>query len=727
MPVDIATLVGQARTLLATGTPDAVDQAASMLEVVLDQAASSAPSTVTPTPATTATPSTLTAAAISPGTPPPPASGGTQAAAFKTPDTGGAPPPGANVPNSTPGEVSTTGDNSASAPSADTRKPAASVPTSATTATKGVDTMPDAPAINDGVPAVNAGGAPTLYFDNGDERIKSKLPQFMNALLNGGKKAIHKAFQVADSDQQFFDELYTASLHHVLDEGKINVGTMHNAEMSKGIVFGSKGFGAGDEDELRKGVSSSFAPGIYLQRLVKLMLPVVTPFRNRVYTEQAPLGAATAQWRTQLGYTNFIYAAAMSVAEASVALGSTTGTGQVINESSLTFAVPFVSTPNSNVVSLQAVAAGRGYDDPLQIAVIQSLTAMLKTEECNLLYGSNGSIAGPASVTSGSAASGSISAGSYTIKVSALTGQGWRYTQDIPSYNGSGSYSVGGVTFTTAGESAVTASGSFFTAGSAKITASWPAVPGAVAYNVYLTVSGSVSGWQQTVTWNNITWSTLPVAVGSGSAGPGANTTANANGYEGLVSWAELSTIYGQAIPKKSFTDQGGVALTLNGANSIKEWDAILKQLWVNWNIAPTLILCSPQAALHANAVVTSGSAGFPAYRIEAQNVQGQIVGGLMQTGYINKMAPWAENLPRIVDILAHPYMSDGSYLFLSESINYRMARETRGFKLETRIPYTYFPLGPQAPNYPFTVLVDEALECYHAGAQAAVAGVFDQ
>lgn len=678
---NIAELVGQARTLLSTGTPEAIDQAASILEVALDRAPQETPSTATPPPTPTGTPtgSTLTAA------------------------------------QSPPGKTSPTGDNS---PSSATTAPKPSIPTTE----KGVaDSMTTpTPEPNADLPAVTnpPQAGPEIFPLQGDARIRAKLPEFMNALVNGGPKAIQKAFKVAENDQMFFDELYNAALRKVLDDGKINY---DNRElMTKAVLFGTKGMGAGDEDELRKGVTSAFAPGIYLQRLVKLMLPVVTPFRNRVYTEQAPLGAVSAQWRAQLGFANFIYAAAMSVAEAGVTVGSTTGNGQTINESSLTFAAPFASTPNTNVVSLQAVAAGRGFDDPLQIGVIQSLTAMLKTEECNLLYMSNASIAMGA-VTAASATGGTIAAGSYNIKVSALTGQGWRYTQDISGYAGaSAGYSVGGVLFPTAGETAVTAAGSLFTAGSAKINATWAAVKGAVAYNVYLS-DGTNEYYQTTVTAPSVS---LSAKATTGSAGPSVNSTANTNGYEGLVSWAELATIYGQAIPSRTFTDQANAALTLNGANSIKEWDAVLKAQWVNWNMAPTLILCSPQSALHANAVITSGSAGFPAYRIEAQNVQGQIVGGLMQTGYINKFAPWAENLPRIVDILAHPYFPDGTYLFLSESINYRMARETRGFKLETRIPYTYFPLGPSAPHYPFTVLVDETLECYHPSAQAALAGV---
>ncbi len=698
-------LVGQARTLLSSiPGSDAVDQALSIMDVIADTAGSGVsatagtPSTVTPTPTVTGTGSTLAAAA-------PPASPSL--------------PPNVNSPavaNSTPGP-STTGDNSPSAP--DPKTPSTSVPTSPTPATKGADMTAAPAAENTGeVFDTNPPQAGLQVFAmEGDGRLRAKLPEFTNALVNGGRKAIEKAFLVAEKDQQFFDELYNAAMRKVLDDGKINYD--NRSMLNKAEIFGTRGLGAGEEAELRKGVSSSFAPGIYLQRLVKLMLPIVTPVRNRMFTEQAPLGAATAQWRAQLGFTNFIYAAAMSVAEAGVTIGSTTGTGQTINESSLTFASPFASTPNSNVVSLQAIAAGRGYDDPLQIAVIQSLTAMLKTEECNLLYMSNASIAMSA-VTAASAATGSLSAGSYTFKITALTGQGWRYTQDIPSYAGASTYSVGGQSFATAGETAVTSSGSFFVAASGKATATWPAVKGAVAYNVYLN-NATNEYWQATVTVPSVTISALAT---TGSSGPAANTTANTNGYEGLVSWAELATVYGQAIPTKSFTDQAGAALTLAASNSIKEFDTLLKNLWVNWNIAPTLILCSPQSALHANAVIASGSAGFSNYRIEATNVQGQIVGGLMQTGYTNKFANYTENMQRVVDILAHPYMPDGTFLFLSEMINYRMARETRGFKVETRIPYTYFPLGPTAPHYPFTVLVDETLECFHPSGQAAIAGV---
>jgi hypothetical protein len=92
--------------------------------------------------------------------------------------------------------------------------------------------------------------------------------------------------------------------------------------------------------------------------------------------------------------------------------------------------------------------------------------------------------------------------------------------------------------------------------------------------------------------------------------------------------------------------------------------------------------------------------------------------------GYVNKFAPMIGGIPRTVEIMGHPYVPNGTFSFLSESIPYPNARQATAWELETLIPYTYFPLAALNPSYPFMVLLSETLECYHPSAQAMVSGV---
>jgi hypothetical protein len=317
-----------------------------------------------------------------------------------------------------------------------------------------------------------------------------------------------------------------------------------------------------------------------------------------------------------------------------------------------------------------------------------------------------GSLAAPTGITATSSTTGgTLAAGSYTCRVSALTYRGW-----LAASKG-GSSPVGE---TTAGS----ATQQVTTGATSSIALTWPSVKGAVAYNVYVD-NASASRWVATVTINKYTVTAYP---GSGGSHPASNVSANANGFEGIISWCDLATIYDQVIPNKTFTDQAGSGLTTY-AGGINEFDTLLSALWTNWQIAPTLILTSANGVKHLTAKVLSTSQ-VSGYRIEVGSERGNITGGAFVTGYTNKFAPFADGLPRIIDVMAHPYMPDGAFKFLSESIPYPNARENRGFTLETLIPYTYFPLAQSSINYPFSMLVSETLECFHPSAQAAINGV---
>jgi hypothetical protein len=210
---------------------------------------------------------------------------------------------------------------------------------------------------------------------------------------------------------------------------------------------------------------------------------------------------------------------------------------------------------------------------------------------------------------------------------------------------------------------------------------------------------------------------------GSGNTVNNANTTANSNGYEGLIQWCEQSTIYGNALPGKvTPTDMAGAALTTSNSG-IVQFDAKLRTLWNDWQICPSLIIGSANAIGEVTNLLM-GLNNASLYRIEVSQERGTIAGGAMVTGYVNKYAPFADGSARYVDTMAHPYMPDGTFLFVTETIPYPMSREARGFCIETLIPYTYFPLAQTTLVYPFAVTLSESLLCFHPSVQTAITGV---
>ena len=112
-------------------------------------------------------------------------------------------------------------------------------------------------------------------------------------------------------------------------------------------------------------------------------------------------------------------------------------------------------------------------------------------------------------------------------------------------------------------------------------------------------------------------------------------------------------------------------------------------------------------------------------YRVELAPERGQFIGGMYIGGYLNKFAAsmlgnQAANIP----VWAHPYMVDGTYLFLTERIPYQYSREARGFALDVQTPYTYFELARTDRSFPFSTFFTECLKCYHPLSNASIAGV---
>lgn len=538
-------------------------------------------------------------------------------------------------------------------------------------------------------PASTKGPAPMIVTPGRaiDNRMP-QMPQFIAALEGG---SIRKAQEISGKGGAF-DEMFNLACRTVLTDGGVtwrNVAKLH----------ASSPLPADAGPELQKAVAASDFAGVYLMRLAKLMMPVYAGLRRRLFSQPPATGSDQAQWKTQIGFQNLNKANLFSVAEAAI--------GEEVNETPITFAVPFRDTSLNDKVNLKAIPASRGFDDPLQIAIIRILTALLEAEERKIAGDVQAVIGAPAAApTVTGAGSGTLGDAVSHFKVSALTYQGWL----AGSTGGTGAV----------GETDGSAASTTNLASSATATISWPAVKGAVAYNLFYAADAGAYHYQGTYTKTSVT---ISAVSGTGNALSATDKSANANGYEGIMSWTTRSTIYGNAIPNKvAMTDAGGSSLTA-GTSGITQIDAKLASLWTTWQIAPSLMVMSPTMV----GVLTDRILGLNSgamYRIEVSQERGTMQGGAFVSGYVNKFAPYADGTPRYIDVIPHPYWPDGRIDMLCETIPYPMAREARGWQLETLLPYTYFPLASTNLAYPFAVTVSEVLECFHPAAQTAIVGL---
>jgi len=474
-------------------------------------------------------------------------------------------------------------------------------------------------------------------------------------------------------------------------------------------------------------VASNFT-GYNLEPTARLMLPVYNGLRNRMAVDRPARGAVKATWKAQLGYGGFDFSS----------FGTNYGdVGSAIAGNALTFEADYKTQAVKGEVTYEAIPMAQGFDDPLAIETNRALATLISLEE-KLILGANQTALTMGTVTGSCDSSGAAFAqGNWKVQVAALTLAG-----TIANSNSASPSHVGESLPSTAATIVVGASGASY------LKVSWTPVPGAVGYKVYASATaGGTTTYlvpKSAMVYDAATSNTMTddgtAYIGVTSVritAPPANTnqtvassdgTANSYMFEGLVSWAEKSTIYGVDVTQGGATPRliynaNGQELTLAGSG-IVEFDYILQRMWQQWKLSPSLIVTSPQGVAHVSNKLASMNSGFM-YRVDLTAERGGFSGGVMVRDYVNKFAAtMLDGQPTVIPIWSHPDMPDGNFLFLVERVPYQYSREARGFALDVQTPYTYFDLARTTRTFPFSLFFTETLKCFHPTAQMALAGV---
>lgn len=477
--------------------------------------------------------------------------------------------------------------------------------------------------------------------------------------------------------------------------------------------------------------------GYNLEAEAALLLPFFAGWRARVPTDKAGLGADLATWKVQLGYGS-VNQGLWGSAEASIGLATTPLATQI--------QAPFLQQSLNGDVTYIAMLKALGFDDPMNIEVSNVLSLLLKLEELISLTGNNVALAVPAPVALPSTATAldTFAAGTWHVKVSAITNEG--------AFNNASSNSNRGETLPSASIAVVVPA-----ANSDFLDVSWPAIPGAVGYKVYCEAAAAggtfylvdpatglryrkitsgatdlsalgdkivvAQAGQTYVTVNHVQIYTVPLntqptpAVADGSA--------NALTFEGALAWAEKTTIYSTSISRPGNIDMDGAPFTTVGTG-ILEIDRILEYLWNVLQISPTLMIGSSKTiASLGNAILKTSV--VPTYQVQIGQERGAFTGGIYLGGYTNKyIATMVPGQNALIPTWAHPYIPDGTLMLLSEDIpaqTYRYSRKGKAFSLEVLAPYTYWELARTQLSIPFAILWSETLKCHHPQAQVAIQG----
>lgn len=330
------------------------------------------------------------------------------------------------------------------------------------------------------------------------------------------------------------------------------------------------------------------------------LIPVVTPLRDKIAREQSNDGASFAIWRAFMN---------VNQSQPSPFMGFDYAANEVIFTEQ-DFQAKYQPLGLAGLVTQDAFDLAKGLYDPYAGATFQVLNQVLISEDKALMGAQSYALPRPAVPTMTYGTDGSIGTVTSYVAVAARTALGYYYGGN--SRGNSASHVFGSGTTNS-------------------ITASIPAVKGAVAYDWFYSADGVTWYFAATTTVSTFKFTSAIAAnqpVGGASLPQlytgvptlnlnADNGSANANAFDGLI--ATLTGDYnasGQFVTAgtatangASYIDNAGAALTLNGG-SVKQIEQLFSQLWNNIFASPTaLMMNAVQAQEIADLVLAQPSA----------------------------------------------------------------------------------------------------------------------
>lgn len=434
------------------------------------------------------------------------------------------------------------------------------------------------------------------------------------------------------------------------------------------------------------------------------LYPVITPLRNRI----ARVGggfATQANWKAITGINT-------TGARAGVSEGQRGG--QVHHTTADRFAA-FRGIGLEKSVTFEGDYAAKGFEDLKSLAVVQTLQSLMVQEEMIILGGNTSAQMGTtptpalAAGTGGALASGALSVVCVALGLQAYwdvagsnngnTGQTLNIdTAQVPALitrtNADGSTDTFG-----GGSACKSQAASVSVSASGKVSAKLPnAVRGAVGYAWYWGAAGSEVLGAVTTTADVIISANAAGAQTAASL-PGKDHSTSALEFDGLIT--QISKDGGGGY----WRDNGGNALTSDGAGGVLEFEAAFLDFYNKYRLSPQTIYVNA-ADLTGLTRLIIGSGGAPLLRlnVDANNTQ-SIRAGVAVGSYLNKVT--GETL----DVVVHPNMAPGSVMFYSDRIPAYLDGVGTLMRILTRQDYYQIEWPLRTRKYEYGVYADEVLQ----------------
>jgi hypothetical protein len=414
-------------------------------------------------------------------------------------------------------------------------------------------------------------------------------------------------------------------------------------------------------NDLQKTISTSTGLVNYdLQAPEKNLYAFLAPIRARLKRVPGKGGIAT-NWKAVTGFTGSGVKSMPWVPE-----------GQRSARMSYATAVKsanYVTLGEEDSITEEAINAAEGFTDAQAGLAWRLMQGTMTKEEYAILAGNASLALGTVGTvtTSASGTGGTLPSLTYDVVCVALTMEGYLAAslsggvQQVVAVTGADGKSFnlnGGSSMRSATATQAVTLGQHLLASVAPIT-------GAVAYAWYIGASGAAK-LEAITTINSLDFSTPLAGTGQPYSAIAADCSKNATyAFDGLLTTAFNSG--GIAYTKVMATGVSGVGtpLTAGGRRNVTEIDVMLKSMWDNSRLSPTVIFVNSQEMQNiTNKVMNSNTSPiFAANQSEPYAVTGN---GYV-TGYFNPFT--ASQGGVVIPIVLHPYLPAGTILALCENL----------------------------------------------------------
>lgn len=409
---------------------------------------------------------------------------------------------------------------------------------------------------------------------------------------------------------------------------------------------------------LSKSATVTTAAGLVtydLQAPAKNLYPVIVTFGSRIPRVSGKGGVAT-NWKQVSAITGSGYNAMGWVPE-----GQRSG---VMSITTADKAASYRTIGEEGSLTFEAASASEGFEDERSRTSIRLLQkAMLKEDAA--IFGGNASLAlgVPGTPTASAAGTGAtLPAATYSVIVVALTFEGWSNSslaggvatsQTITGADAK-TYVVNG------GSSNKSAAASQAVTLGQTLSASVAPVAGAVAYAWFVGTAGSEK-LEAITTVSSATFKAPLAGTGQAASAITADCSRNQN-----LAWDGLLTTALDPTTDSYIFDLGGAFLTGSGRASIDEIDVMLKSMWDNYRLSPTVIYVNAQEQQNITNKVLNGTSGSTIRHNVAMGQPGAVVAGNVVSHYYN---PFTNGAGMMIPILLAPNVPPGTIVAWADNL----------------------------------------------------------